>query len=319
MRFRPSDLLPDPATPLLLDPQSHAIVLTRSAAATVAERAAAGDAAFGAAAAEALAEARGSYAPYSKCPAGAALVTSTGAVYAGAYLESAAYNPSLPPLQTAIVDAVIDGMPCLTQVPRGCALGRPRRLGGLPCRAVVAARGALASPASRPSHARLHPTPPLPPPPLRPAVRGGAGGAGRRGGAPRAHRARDARTGGPRCAPDGARGRVGPRRSAFAVISACRCATRSPLCRSPAHCTHTHTYLFLGPRAPLACTTPFPLSPCRITAPPPPCKLSLWCNHRDRSKPIKARAHGGHSYVIAGCGCCRAAAAAVRIWRSSRQ
>ena len=34
-----------------------------------------------------------------------------GAVYSGSYLESAAYNPSLPPLQTAIIDAVIDGMP----------------------------------------------------------------------------------------------------------------------------------------------------------------------------------------------------------------
>lgn len=37
-------------------------------------------------------------------------------MYSGPYLESAAYNPSLPPLQTAIIDAVIDGMPCYTEV-----------------------------------------------------------------------------------------------------------------------------------------------------------------------------------------------------------
>lgn len=57
-----------------------------------------------------------SYAPYSKCPAGAAIITAEGEVYSGPYLESAAYNPSLPPLQTAIIDAVIDGMPCYTEV-----------------------------------------------------------------------------------------------------------------------------------------------------------------------------------------------------------
>lgn len=57
-----------------------------------------------------------SYSPYSKCPAGAAIITSDGDVYSGPYVESAAYNPSIPPLQTAIIDAVIDGMPCYTEV-----------------------------------------------------------------------------------------------------------------------------------------------------------------------------------------------------------
>jgi cytidine deaminase len=67
------------------------------------------------AAEEALEECRKSYAPYSKCPAGAAIVTEEG-VYAGGYIESAAYNPSMLPLQSAIIDAVIDGMPCYSEV-----------------------------------------------------------------------------------------------------------------------------------------------------------------------------------------------------------
>ncbi|PSC68243.1 cytidine deaminase 1 [Micractinium conductrix] len=113
MRFKPADLLPAPAPPLLLQPQNNAIQLTGAARAALRERG--GDAAFARAAAEALAEATGSYAPYSRCPAGAAIVTGEGHVYSGGYIESAAYNPSLPPLQTAIVDAVIDGMPCYTE------------------------------------------------------------------------------------------------------------------------------------------------------------------------------------------------------------
>lgn len=116
MRFKPSDLPPDPATPLLLDPQNNAIRLTPGAEAAVAARGC--DAAFGRAAAEALQEAVRSYSPYSRCPAGAAIVTAAGEVYSGGYMESAAYNPSIPPLQTAIIDAVIDGMPCYTEVRR---------------------------------------------------------------------------------------------------------------------------------------------------------------------------------------------------------
>ena len=56
------------------------------------------------------------YAPYSQCPAGVALITDSGDVYSGGYIESAAYNPSLPPLQTAVVDAVIDHIPCFSSV-----------------------------------------------------------------------------------------------------------------------------------------------------------------------------------------------------------
>ena len=64
----------------------------------MAEMVAAGGA-LATAAGEALKQAKLSYAPYSGCPAGLAIVTEDGHVYGGAYLESAAYNPSLPPLQ----------------------------------------------------------------------------------------------------------------------------------------------------------------------------------------------------------------------------
>ena len=42
------------------------------------------------------------YAPYSKSPSGAAIFTSSGRTFAGSYIENAAFNPSLPPLQTAL-------------------------------------------------------------------------------------------------------------------------------------------------------------------------------------------------------------------------
>lgn len=115
MRFKPADLLPDPLTPLLLEPQNNAIQLTPHAAVQAAQLSDANPA-LAAAVAEAVEQAEKSYSPYSRCPAGAAIVTNSGEVYSGGYIESAAYNPSMPPLQTAIIDAVIDGMPCYTGV-----------------------------------------------------------------------------------------------------------------------------------------------------------------------------------------------------------
>jgi cytidine deaminase len=52
---------------------------------------------------EALSAAEKSYAPYTQNFAGCALETQTGEIYSGRYVESAAYNPSLPPLQSAIL------------------------------------------------------------------------------------------------------------------------------------------------------------------------------------------------------------------------
>ncbi|XP_010447832.1 PREDICTED: cytidine deaminase 1-like [Camelina sativa] len=56
-----------------------------------------------------LVAANRSYAPYSKCPSGVALVDRQGIVYKGWYMESVAYNPSLGPVQAALVDYMVRG------------------------------------------------------------------------------------------------------------------------------------------------------------------------------------------------------------------
>lgn len=44
-----------------------------------------------------------SYAPYSHSPSGIAIRTRRGSIYRGSYIENAAFNPSLSPLQAALV------------------------------------------------------------------------------------------------------------------------------------------------------------------------------------------------------------------------
>ncbi|XP_051150470.1 cytidine deaminase 1-like [Andrographis paniculata] len=51
----------------------------------------------------ALDAANRSHAPYSGCPSGVALMDCEGKLYKGSYVESAAYNPSLGPVQAALV------------------------------------------------------------------------------------------------------------------------------------------------------------------------------------------------------------------------
>ncbi|KAK9102605.1 hypothetical protein Sjap_019859 [Stephania japonica] len=55
----------------------------------------------------ALEAANGSHAPYSGCPSGVAMMDSEGRVYKGSYMESAAYNPSLGPVQAALVAYIV--------------------------------------------------------------------------------------------------------------------------------------------------------------------------------------------------------------------
>ena len=43
------------------------------------------------------------YAPYSNSPSGVAIRSRRGNVYSGSYIENAAFNPSMPPLQVALV------------------------------------------------------------------------------------------------------------------------------------------------------------------------------------------------------------------------
>ncbi|XP_060188691.1 cytidine deaminase 1-like [Lycium barbarum] len=50
-----------------------------------------------------------SHAPYSGCPSGVALMDCEGKIYRGSYVESAAYNPSLGPVQAALVAFVARG------------------------------------------------------------------------------------------------------------------------------------------------------------------------------------------------------------------
>lgn len=58
---------------------------------------------------EALEAANNSHAPYSGCPSGVALMDCEGKVYRGSYVESAAYNPSLLPVQAALVACIAGG------------------------------------------------------------------------------------------------------------------------------------------------------------------------------------------------------------------
>mmetsp|Transcript_22060 Transcript_22060/g.61223 ORF Transcript_22060/g.61223 Transcript_22060/m.61223 type:complete len:427 (-) Transcript_22060:11-1291(-) len=114
-RFRPQDLLGTPTPPLLLEKQDNDVELTEFSQARMEEMVEAGGP-LAAAAEQALVQACLSYAPYSGCPAGLAIVTEDGHVYAGAYIESAAYNPSVPPLQAALAGAVTQGMPSYQRV-----------------------------------------------------------------------------------------------------------------------------------------------------------------------------------------------------------
>jgi len=52
-----------------------------------------------------------SYAPYSKSPAGVAIRTISGRIFQGCYIENVAFNPSLSPLQTALVPFIAAGEP----------------------------------------------------------------------------------------------------------------------------------------------------------------------------------------------------------------
>jgi cytidine deaminase len=50
-----------------------------------------------------------SYAPYSKSPAGIALLMNDGRVFSGSYIENVAFNPSLGPLHSALINMIANG------------------------------------------------------------------------------------------------------------------------------------------------------------------------------------------------------------------
>ncbi len=57
----------------------------------------------------ALEAARTAYAPYTESYSGAAIATRSGRIYKGSYIENVAFNPSLSPLQTALVQMISAG------------------------------------------------------------------------------------------------------------------------------------------------------------------------------------------------------------------
>jgi cytidine deaminase len=89
--FGPSDL---GVTAALMSPQSHGMTLDVAADDVMTA---------------ALHAANTSYAPYSQSYAGVALKTRDGSIYAGGVAENAAFNPSMSPLEAAIVTLTING------------------------------------------------------------------------------------------------------------------------------------------------------------------------------------------------------------------
>ncbi|XP_031487125.1 cytidine deaminase 1-like [Nymphaea colorata] len=100
-RFGPRDLLHGDV-PLLLENRNNRLAIASSAADSlpVEDR----DLLH-----SALRAANRSHAPYSGCPSAVALRAKGGRVFAGSYIESAAHNPGLHPIQAALVAFVAGG------------------------------------------------------------------------------------------------------------------------------------------------------------------------------------------------------------------
>jgi cytidine deaminase len=98
--FGPYDLL-DEKNPLLLDKKNNKLSLPNSNTNSNAK--------FADLINSALKAANNSHAPYSGSPSGVALMDCEGKIYSGWYMESAAYNPSLGPVQAAVVAYVAGG------------------------------------------------------------------------------------------------------------------------------------------------------------------------------------------------------------------
>ena len=58
----------------------------------------------------AIAAANRSHMPYSKSPSGVALECKDGRIFSGSYAENAAFNPTLPPLQGALILLNLKGL-----------------------------------------------------------------------------------------------------------------------------------------------------------------------------------------------------------------
>ncbi|XP_027342820.1 cytidine deaminase 1-like [Abrus precatorius] len=107
--FRPHDLLPL-HSPLLLEPHHNALTLhPHSPSNNINAVSSNGHVATHKLKIAALEAANESHAPYSGSPSGVALEDRRGNIYKGSYVESAAFNPSLGPVQAALVAFVAGG------------------------------------------------------------------------------------------------------------------------------------------------------------------------------------------------------------------
>jgi len=97
-----SSILPDPFGPAALGARQGALPVRRTRLAPLGSN----TDPLSAAALDATAR---SYAPYSQSPSGIAIRTARGQIYQGCYIENVAFNPSLSPLQTALVQLIAAG------------------------------------------------------------------------------------------------------------------------------------------------------------------------------------------------------------------
>lgn len=105
-RFGPEDLL-EKDVPLILESRFNGLSLPKESTGNQNGVAHGGD--LEKLTRAALDAANVSHAPYSKCLSGVALMDADGRIYKGSYMESAAYNPSVGPVQAAVIAYVAGG------------------------------------------------------------------------------------------------------------------------------------------------------------------------------------------------------------------
>ncbi|XP_010433079.1 PREDICTED: cytidine deaminase 7-like [Camelina sativa] len=102
-RFTPNRILPN-GTPLLLEKRDNCLSLSSSASGEICSESYSYRLKW-----TALEAANNSFSPYTDSPSGVALLDDEWNVYRGWYIESVASNPSLGPVQAALVDFVARG------------------------------------------------------------------------------------------------------------------------------------------------------------------------------------------------------------------
>ncbi|XP_062091014.1 cytidine deaminase 1 [Humulus lupulus] len=107
-RFGPDDLL-DKDMPLFLEPHRNGFSFPSGTHHSLSNGSCDENGEVGLLKLAALEATNNSHAPYSGCPSGVAILDSSGRIYKGSYTESAAYNPSLGPVQAALIAYIAGG------------------------------------------------------------------------------------------------------------------------------------------------------------------------------------------------------------------